>query len=603
VLGAAAVLVLGTLAMMAALFWSGSPAERPLELRRLTYDGGISALPAISTDGKLVAYTSDRSGEGHMDIWVRHIGQPTPARLTDHPADDWMPSFSPDGSQVVFHSRRAGGGLYLVNVLGGEERKIASGGLVPRFSPDGQQIVYTEDPDTAPGSLLRMFLVSPEGGAPRPFLPEYGTAIPPGSIGPVWSPDGKRLLFKGAPLEEPDRLDWWVAPVAGGEPLSSGAMQSIQALDVVQLPCAWIPGRVLFLAGTTIEGINLYSAAITSEGGISGPARSLTAGPGITWMPTISAAGRIALSRFQFVVYLWEVPLDPNSGHARGEPRRISSGAAPSLSFSLTRDGSRVAYSTFAGSPGRRRSEILSRDLESGRETRSLSFPGTELFLQACLSPDGSLMTWSRRIEGRSSTFVAPAEEMESARKVCEDCVVLDFFSDGSEVLVWHGPRLLARRQLEGGHQTPLLEIAEGAILDADLSWDDRWLVVLISAPEGENELHVLPVDDAPVPLAAGMRIAGADSWIGSARWSPDNRLLYYLSERDDFVCLWAQPLDPDSKKPAGEPFAVVHAHDAAMKMSVPTRLGYSLSVGRGRLIFNAGEMRGEIYTAELGND
>jgi serine/threonine protein kinase len=94
-------------------------APEPLDMRRLTYDAGFTWTRAISPDGKLVAYASDRAGDGQLDIWVRHISRPEPARLTDHPTDDWMPSFAPDGSRIVFRSDRDGGGLYIVNSLGG----------------------------------------------------------------------------------------------------------------------------------------------------------------------------------------------------------------------------------------------------------------------------------------------------------------------------------------------------------------------------------------------------------------------------------------------------------------------------------------------------
>jgi predicted Ser/Thr protein kinase len=359
--GVAGVLLAAVVA--GALWLQREPAApAPLELRRLTYDAGVSFLPAISRDGNLVAYSSDRAGDGAHDIWVRHINRPEPVRLTRHPTDDWMPRFSPDGSLIVFRSERDGGGIYVVNALGGNERRIAPRGLFARFTPDGGHVVYAEDPDFAPRGLVRIFRVSVEGGVPEPLAEGFGVWRPPASTGPICSPDGRFVLFSGTPLDGPRQADWWVAPVAGGEPRSSGAMEALPRLDVVQVPSLWLPGHLLFLAGTTIEGVNLYRARITDEGQISGPPEPLTAGPGMTWLPSASRDGRLALSRFQWVVHLWEVPLDPSSGQSVGPPLRITDDVAPKFSFSLTRDGGRLAYSAFAGSPENRRGEVRLQD-------------------------------------------------------------------------------------------------------------------------------------------------------------------------------------------------------------------------------------------------
>jgi serine/threonine-protein kinase len=143
------------------------PGPAELQLSRLTYDTGVTNEPAISRDGKLLAYASDRSGEGNADIWVQHVGQRSPQRLTRDPAIESSPFFSPDGSHIVFHSRRDGGGIYVLSVLGGNERKLTDGGTVPRFSPDGSLVSFVETVPWSPGAARRMFLVPAKGGEPR----------------------------------------------------------------------------------------------------------------------------------------------------------------------------------------------------------------------------------------------------------------------------------------------------------------------------------------------------------------------------------------------------------------------------------------------------
>jgi hypothetical protein len=91
----------------------------PIEFARLTFDAGFIDIPTISADGRLVAYPSARSGEGHLDIWVQHVNDPRPARVTRHPANENHPSLSPDGSRVAYRSERDGGGIYVVGTLGG----------------------------------------------------------------------------------------------------------------------------------------------------------------------------------------------------------------------------------------------------------------------------------------------------------------------------------------------------------------------------------------------------------------------------------------------------------------------------------------------------
>ena len=112
--------------------------------RPITHNPGVTTDPALSFDGTRLAYASDRSGDGHLDLWIQDLnerGEPRgePTRLTTDPAHDHQPAFSRDGQQIAFRSERDGGGIYVIPVAGGDGKgtRVADLGQHPRFSPDG----------------------------------------------------------------------------------------------------------------------------------------------------------------------------------------------------------------------------------------------------------------------------------------------------------------------------------------------------------------------------------------------------------------------------------------------------------------------------------
>ena len=152
-------------------------------LEKITDDQFINCNPAFSPDGT-IAFVSDRSG--NYDIFVMD-GQEF-IQLTVDPAQDGNPSFSPDGSTLVFSSNRNGNfNLYLLDLKNRIITQLTDtpeDEFLPSFSPDGTQIVFTRlAPQTRVGSEI---WVTDLQGSER-FLAEgfYG----------VWSPDGKKIAF------------------------------------------------------------------------------------------------------------------------------------------------------------------------------------------------------------------------------------------------------------------------------------------------------------------------------------------------------------------------------------------------------------------------
>lgn len=79
--------------------------------------------------------------------------------------------------------------------------------------------------------------------------------------------------------------------------------------------------------------------------------------------------------------------------------------------------------------------------------------------------------------------------------------------------------------------------------------------------------------------------------------WSPDGRLLYFISDVGGKARIWAQRLAPSDKKPIGEPFIVYAPPDERFTISAGAAFGPAL--GQGSLIFQMIETNTNIWLAE----
>src|SRR5512138_3040688 len=90
----------------AAILASDVPSKSGLV--RLTSTSGLNTGPALSPDGTLLAYASDRSGASGFDIWVQRVGGGDPLQISHASGDETEPSFSPDGAHIVYSAPDSG---------------------------------------------------------------------------------------------------------------------------------------------------------------------------------------------------------------------------------------------------------------------------------------------------------------------------------------------------------------------------------------------------------------------------------------------------------------------------------------------------------------
>lgn len=586
---------LALLLVLTALFiWQRGrqPAvEQVFAASRVTTDSGLTFNVAISPDGKLLAYASDRGGNGNLDIWVQQPAGREPIQRTHDEADDRQPCFSPDGTRIAFRSERDGGGIYVMDTLGGEERKIADRGLKPTFSPDGNWIVYHEMPGASLIRFNKMYLIPSQGGTPKPFEADFGVDYPP-----IWSPDGRYVLFSGMKENDPQSLDWWVAPVGGGPAVRTGAVSSLQvSWNPLLFPLAWSGSHLIFARGAVVEGVNLYRTTIPPENWrVSDRIQQLTRGTGICVDAAVADDGRVLFSNMSAAVDAWEIALDTRAGTTIGAPRQLTQDSSVKGWLSVSSDGTRLAYLAFAGFQATRRVEVRLRDTLSGRES-AVQVGGTGIDVSPRLSRDGSKLAYGEQIEGKRISYVV-SREAATGSQVCEGCRIYDFFADSNQVLVSEGSRRLVRQDLTGGNPRPVLDSESGSILDACLSDDNRWIAFLLAKPSGAAAIYLSPLRDTPATEREWVAVAEELSYLAAPRWSPDGNFLYFLSERDGHGCVWAQRLDAGSKKPTGAPFGVWHEHRPSHSKLTWPRGGRSIGIARGKLVFFQVENRSNIY-------
>jgi Tol biopolymer transport system component len=594
-------------------FARSSPPAQPLKLTRITADLGLTYQPALSSDGKWVAYASDRSGEGNLDIWVKPVVVGEPVRLTHDESDDHEPVFSPDGSKIAFRSERDGGGIYLISVLGGEERLIAPQGRRPQISPDGRYLAYFTRKPTSGLQESRIHIVALGGGPPWELQPEFAYAE-----SPVWSPDGRHLLFLGSKERPPfgqwigaasNTFDWWVTPLEAGrgKPVSTGAARRFPGFHGRNCrPGSWVAHGSSHMITFSIQAedtSSLWQVGISPQTWqVDDVPEQLTSGTSLDVDPSFEVNGRLVFASLVANSDIWSQPIAANRGEVLGALRAVVESAAADVYPSLSDDGQKLAFnSTRSG-----HSNVWIKDMNTGKEsavTDDALRKGRVL-----LSPDGSKVAFVAH-DGDKVNFCLVASSGGPVQELCEDCGnqnLLSWSPSGTELLYYSGwPIQVGLLNIVSGARRTVLQHPTYELSRDTLSPDERWIAFQVPlAQTGHAQtghaVFISPLGKQPPPEKDWIRVtdgSGMDSW---PFWSPDGRLLYFLSYRDGSRCIWAQPLDHATKQPVGLPISVLHIHSARRSLQTSRSSGeMGMSLTRDALVFSMREITGNIWMAE----
>jgi serine/threonine protein kinase len=241
-------------------------------------DAGYQGSPAFSPDGRTIAYEAEINGV--VQIVTRAVGSPMRTQVTSSSFDCHGPMWSPDGTQLYYHSlAKDRDALWRVSLAGGVPQMIVEGATRSALSPDGGTLVVLREESTVAASMT-LWVVSPVDGEPRRYSRGDLETLTFSDGWMKFSPDGSTLLvwlWKDASATGPASR-FWTIRMPDGDP--QNVLRPLVGLRAPPL-FSWLPdnrhivfarsdgpgpGTHLWVADTVEDALWPLTTTIGNEG-------------------------------------------------------------------------------------------------------------------------------------------------------------------------------------------------------------------------------------------------------------------------------------------------------------------------------------------------
>lgn len=582
--GAASVLTVGAILV-------ARPRRPEIVLGRraqVTLDPGLEIDPALSPDGKLIAYAA--GPPGRMRLYVRQVagGIPVPV-VRDAGGFQRLPSWSRDGTRLLFLSER---GIDVAPALGGVPRLLVAAlasappPVVGPISPNGRSFLYA--------SRDSLYDQPVAGGSPRLIL--KGVEI----HSFAWSPDGRQVAYVsgnrsfisdvGLGNLAPSTI--WVVSATGGTPFQITDAKSLNVSPV------WVSvGHDLLFVSNRDGGRDIYAVTLTRAGGPAGEAVRLTTGANAQAISLATDGRTLAYSAFTETSNVWSVPIPKRGPVSVSQAQPVTTGNQTIEGFNVSPDGRWLVFDS-----NRNGVQQIFRVRLDGGEPEQLTNDSSDVFFPV-ISPDGREIAFHGFRQGRRQIFVMPAAGGQAVQitNVAGDERAASWAPSGQRLLLqrdfsgddprldvvtrgadgrWSEPRSLAATLRVGGRHLRCAVNTPG-----EWSPDGRWIAAgcggeitglgLFSPESGLARV-------LPTPLAAfGSR---------APPWSEDGTSVFYLAGDSTGV------RNVNAVPAAGGDTRVI------VRFDDPTRPWhrYGLGVHGGRMYFTLGDLQSDIWVTEV---
>ncbi|MEA2762836.1 MAG: hypothetical protein QOD47_2120, partial [Gemmatimonadaceae bacterium] len=489
--------------------WAATRSPRPLSVgvsTPLTSEEGLQVEPAVSPNGRLVAYV--KGNPSRMRVFVQKIAGGSPwALTTDSSSSEIVPRWSPDNDELLFLSHNS---AFVSPALGGPSRLVAAGtegnGSVrsASWSPNGDSVAIVRNDSlfvqaldvsgsrfVGRGDQLHSCVWSPDG-AWIACVSGNWIALTPGTLFGNRAPSGLVLY-----------------PAAGGPPID------LTDREKENTSPAWSPdGKALwFLSNRDGVSGEVYSVPIGRDGRTSGPFTRA----GLNAESISLSARRIAYSVPVRKQNIWAMRI-PTSGAATvAAATAITTGNQVIEVLTVSPDGKWLVYdSNLRGNSDIYRMPTAGGAVERLTDDSRQEFGGT-------LSPDNRELAWQLWSNGERRVFVKAIDGGPAVQVIQGpgDQGVPRWSPTGSALAAWshateQGAVFVVHRNSRGEWQRPAWRLE-----DAQLPcWSPDGKTIAFVKYAGSIE--TIPVDSGPRRVIYSPRSGTADPVATYLAWSAD---------------------------------------------------------------------------------
>jgi Tol biopolymer transport system component len=320
----------------------GATATKSVSFQRLTDLVGVNESPALSPDGRMVAFVAPV--DGRQQIWIRMLSGGAPLRVTHDEGVHEFPRWTTDGGSIVYYARPAiasdSGMLCEVPVLGGPPRPLAPSSGGSDCSHDGRRIVMFQPG----GDRAELVVLSRDDG--RIERIGYG---PRGCTceSPRWSPDDRWIVFHTRGIGGfAEHLH--ILPARGGEePTLIARASAIRG-------AAWLPdgSGVVYssAAGSTVPYPSTFNLRRVNRDGTGD--RAITFGDASFVDPDVHSSGKVLASRIRGQSDIWKFPIGGSPAENTRNAIRVTKQSGQVQTPSVSPDGTEVVYLSDNGGHG-----------------------------------------------------------------------------------------------------------------------------------------------------------------------------------------------------------------------------------------------------------